>query len=418
MIQWFWRNFKAKASVRWGTFLLTGLGAVFALVNLGGTAPPSTPTKTLRTNEQPKDGWGATGVGEEQIAGVAKVIRNRGSRELETSSTRVRELQDELARTNTALEKVRESQALALKALAALQEELERVRQETVATPGNKARDKELPSEKREQGDISPGENGSGGGDTAATGPARIRKIPLPATTGKGEEEVNLPRHVRIPAGTFAKATLLTGVYAPVRSQAMPVLLKLSGDAWGPNGSKLPIREALLIGKAQGDPNSARAIVQIQTLSLVQEDGSTIEIPVNAYVTDGDGVQGVAGQYVYRMGEIVALASLTSGLASGADALSMRNLRSSVGPLGNVQQVLEGDALEFAGLKAVGGTLEKLAQIVAKRIDEITPAVYTPNGRQVTVVFIQGADLPGMRIDAGNARRPNYAWEGIDAHRY
>jgi len=207
-------------------------------------------------------------------------------------------------------------------------------------------------------------------------------------------------RAVHIPAGSFGEATLLTGAFAPTTGEPLPVLLRLEAALVGPQRTRVPIRGAFLVGKAQGDANSARAVIQLDTVSLVRPDGRAIDAKVNGWVSDADGVQGVRGTYVWRASEIAALAATAGALGAAADATAARETLVQSTPLGGATAAVTGDPLRYAGFRAAGGAAEKIAEIVARRLQEITPAVHVPGGRRVTVAFIGGVTLEGLAPEA------------------
>lgn len=394
MIKKFFRAFKQHRWVRWLTVVLVGTAAMFGLANLGAR-PAGTDSSHFDGNAPNAEvAWGDTEE-KKDIAAIAGHLKNSSDDKVRELEAKSQELQKELDKARSDIKQSKETQDKTIQDLQnALQELIERSKN---APPENHVGPQPI----------------SSADPTLNVGPARIRKIDI---ANKKPELKTKRQVVRIPPGTFVKAKLLTGVYAPAQGQALPVLLKLESIGWGPNHSRLPIRDAFIVGKANGDPNSARAIIQLEILSLVLEDGRTIEAHVNGYVTDEDGIQGVAGTYVYRTSEIVTLAAITKGLGTGADALSQRNLTSTVNPLGGVQKAITGDAMEYSGLQIVGGTLDALSQVVAKRADQIQPAVFTSNGKTVTAIFINGVDLPGLEgeIQGSSKRTP---FEGLDVHR-
>lgn len=202
---------------------------------------------------------------------------------------------------------------------------------------------------------------------------------------------------VHIPAGSFGEATLLTGVYAPVTGEPLPVLLRLDSLLVGPNRSRVPIRGAFLVGKAAGDANTSRAVVQISSVSCVLEDGRTVEKSANGYVVDADGIQGLAGQYVWNADQIAGL-SVLSGAAQGAsNALATAQTTTFAGPLGVSREVTK-DAAKFTGYNAASSAFAGIAKILEDRLKEFVPAVFVSNAsRQVTVVFIEGVTLEGFK---------------------
>ena len=254
------------------------------------------------------------------------------------------------------------------------------------------------------------------GAEKPADAMARIRKVTLP-TAKKEAQRRRAERQVRLPAGSFAEATMLTGVYAPTQGQAMPVKLRLDRAFIGPNRTQIPVQEALLVGKATGDPNSERVVVQLDRLSYVKPSGEAVEVSINGYVVDADGVQGVAGQYVWRAFDVASLAILSGALSAGADASAAKETLTQVNPLGGTSQVVTGDPLRFAGFRGLSRAGEGIDKLVAKRLEEIVPAVYVPNGQRVTVCLIDGVTLENVFVDEMKHENSRNPFAGLDLGR-
>ena len=264
-------------------------------------------------------------------------------------------------------------------ALAELRRELEVARKESA-----ESRKRELSGLERLIRDLQV--DGRAEPPAAAEGPSRFRTIEFDRKAG---------RSLHVPAGSFGEATLLTGVFAPTTGEAMPVLLKLDAALVGPQRTRIPIAGAFLVGKAQGEVNSRRAVVQLDTISVVRPDGTPFEARVNGWVTDDDGIQGLRGRYVWRAEEILALSALTGALSGGADAMAERETTAQVTPLGGVQGTVTGDPVAFAGYRSLSESFGRLSDMVSERLDEVVPAIYVPNARRVTVAFISGVTLEG-----------------------
>ncbi len=209
------------------------------------------------------------------------------------------------------------------------------------------------------------------------------------------EFEKRRSRSLHLPAGSFGEATLLTGVFAPVTGEPLPVLLRLDAALLGPQRSRVPLRGAFIVGKAQGDANSRRATVQLDTLSVVRADGTPFEAKVNGWAADDDGIQGLRGNYVWRADEVLALSSLTGALSGGADAMAQRETTTQVTPLGGTQGAVTGDPLKFAGYRSLSSAFARLSDMVSQRLNEVVPAIYVPNARTITIAFINGVTLEG-----------------------
>lgn len=214
------------------------------------------------------------------------------------------------------------------------------------------------------------------------------------------EFEKRRGRSLHVPAGSFGEATLLTGVFAPVTGEPLPVLLRLDAALIGPQRSRIPIRGAFLVGKAQGDANSRRAVVQLDTLSVVRSDGAPFEVKVNGWAADDDGIQGLRGHYVWRADEVMALSTLTGALSGGADAMAQKETTTQATPLGGLQGAVTGDPLKFAGYRSLSTAMGRLSEMVTQRLNEVVPAIYVPNARTITIAFINGATIEGFEPQA------------------
>ncbi len=243
-------------------------------------------------------------------------------------------------------------------------------------------------------------------------GAAKTDPVPPPPAPRFRTVEFEKPRgrSLHVPAGSFGEATLLTGVFAPTAGEALPVLLRLDAALVGPQRSRVPLRGAFLVGKAAGDANSRRAVVQLETLSALRPDGTPAEVKVNGWVADDDGIQGLRGQYVWRADEVLVLSSLTGALSGGADAMAQRETTSQVTPLGGVTGAVTGDPAKFAGYRSLSSAMGRLSEMVSRRLDEVVPAIYVPNARTVTVAFIGGATLEGYDVPPP----PGSPFEGLD----
>lgn len=241
--------------------------------------------------------------------------------------------------------------------------------------------------------------------------PSRIRKIRLAGP------RVNDAREVHLPAGSFAEGVLLTGCFAPVEGQALPVKIRLTGEWIAPNRTRIPLGDAFLIGKALGDANSERAVVQLEKLSYVHSTGRSIEVSVNGYIADSDGVQGAAGQYVWRAAELVGYSAVAGGVSGAGEALAQSQTSTQLNPLGGASQIVTGDLAKFAAGRGTSRAADEIQKAIAKRIDQLIPAIWVPNGRKITVTLIDGATLPGVapkELDHAHSRTP---YQGLDLDR-
>jgi conjugal transfer pilus assembly protein TraB len=114
---------------------------------------------------------------------------------------------------------------------------------------------------------------------------------------------VPAPTWVQLPAGSFVRGRLLTGLFATTHAGgALPALFAVREAFTGPNQTAIPLQGCLALGKAQADLASLRAIVQLTTLACVWPDGRTFEQAIAGYATGRDGTLGLPGRLEQRAG--------------------------------------------------------------------------------------------------------------------
>jgi hypothetical protein len=221
---------------------------------------------------------------------------------------------------------------------------------------------------------------------------------------------------LRIPTASAGEATVLNGVFAPTGGEPSPIRLRLDAAILGPSKSRVPLRDAILIGTAAGDANATRVTVELVSFSYVKQGGQSIEVPVRGYVVGEDGMEGIPGTYLYRLEDQVPLALVADGVAGFTSALAERETTRSVTPFGGATSVVTGDPLKYAGLKAAAGTSSKVGDILAERMRELRPAVWTPAEKRVKVVFLEGVTLEGFDPqEAGDGEE--HPFRELDLHR-
>jgi conjugal transfer pilus assembly protein TraB len=243
-----------------------------------------------------------------------------------------------------------------------------------------------------------------------------LRVIPMGGGEQAGDPKKRQPRTAHLPCASGGQATLLNGVFAPTSGEPSPVRLRLDAALVGPNRSRVPLRGAYLIGKAQGDANASRVTIQLDRLSVVNAEGKSVDSKVLGYVVGADGLEGVPGSYEWRAIELLPYAAVASGVSGGTEALAVGETVQSITPLGGAMSAVTGNALKYAGLRSVAGGAGKLSELVVERMREIRPAVSTKSGQVVTVVFIEGVPLEGLEAQELEADEIG-AYRGLDIHR-
>ena len=197
---------------------------------------------------------------------------------------------------------------------------------------------------------------------------------------------------VEIPAGSFVKAILLSGLDAPTggkaRSMPYPVLMRVIDKSILPNKWQADIKDCFMIGEGIGELSSERVFIRVHTLSCVTESGKTYQKKIKAYVSGEDGKVGLKGMVVSKQGALLARTLVAGFLEGMAKAFAQQNTIVSVSPLGQTQTIDTSKATQIAAVQGLSGTTKKLADFYMKLVDQTFPVIEVNAGRKVDVVFL------------------------------
>ncbi len=206
--------------------------------------------------------------------------------------------------------------------------------------------------------------------------------------------------YVYLPLGSFAKGTLLTGAYAPTdETNPLPILISIDEAFYGPSRSRIPLKGCLAIGKAVGDINSARAIIQIMNISYVMPDGRVFETEGDlGYVVDTEGILGVPGKIVRKSGRVLTGAFATGFLSGAATGLAAGETTTFITPeTGVATQIITGDFLKAAGYKGLAQAAERMSDYYARELEKITTAIRIDTGQKINLVMQKGVIIEGFQ---------------------
>lgn len=230
-------------------------------------------------------------------------------------------------------------------------------------------------------GEGTPAWQGSDGADDGLPGDGRNRRLH------------NIRQY--LPAGSFVKAALLSGLDAPTGGQAQsnpqPVLLRLVDDGTLPNQFSSRIRSCHLTAAGYGDISSERAYLRLERMSCVLRDGKVVDSPIKGFVTGEDGKAGMRGNLISKQGQMIAKA-LVSGVAGGIGS-GISEAYSSISTsatTGTVTTVDPGKIGQFGVANGFGKTLEKVADWYLQRANETYPIIEVASGRSVDIVLTEG----------------------------
>ena len=224
-------------------------------------------------------------------------------------------------------------------------------------------------------------------------------------TNPKAGANPSTPRTVRdfLPAGTFAKAILLSGLDAPTgglaKTNPQPVLLRLLDPGTLPNRFHSHIRECFITAAGYGDLASERAYLRLEKISCVLHDGTVLEKSLKGFVAGEDGKAGLRGRVVSKQGQMIARA-LIAGIAGGiGKGISQSFTTLSTSALGSVRNVSPSNIAQYGLANGFASALDRISQWYLQRANELYPVLEVDAGRTVDIVLDEGLDL-GVNLAA------------------
>jgi len=199
---------------------------------------------------------------------------------------------------------------------------------------------------------------------------------------------------VALPAGSYVKAKLMTGVEAP-EGRTYPVLLQLDYAYIMPNKKKLDLSGCFMIVKSQGDLSTERVQMQASKLSCVSKTGKMFERDVNGFVADDkDNSFAVIGSVSSKQDRVAAMAFLSSVVEGVGKALQQAQTTAQVNPMGGSSSTVTGDQLAYLGGGGAANAAGMVTQWYLKQAQNLLPTVNVGSGQDVWVVMGESVKLP------------------------
>ncbi len=223
------------------------------------------------------------------------------------------------------------------------------------------------------------------------------------------EGDVNKRKKIEnyLPAGSYAPATVISGVDASVgienQSDPRPVLIRVDGPAVTASTKDgqtqtVDITGCLITAQAIGDLSSERVFPRILGMTCSPEAGEISEFEVAGFVA-GQGKAGVRGQVVSREGDLIenaAIAGVLTGLAQTVGSIggtASGDITSDDG-IQSLGKILQAGALN-AGGEGIASAGDRLAQYYINRAEQYQPVISLYGGTHVEVVFLKGVKIDG-----------------------
>lgn len=229
-----------------------------------------------------------------------------------------------------------------------------------------------------------------------------VKDIPTEKTEG-----------IVLPAGSYVKAKLMTGVEAP-EGKTFPVLLQLDYAYIIPNNKKLDLSGCFMIAKSQGDLSTERVQMQATKLSCVSKQGRMFEREVNGFIADDkDNSFAVMGQVNSKQDRVAAMAFLSSIVEGVGKAIQQAQTTQQTNALGGSQSVVTGDQMTYMGAGGASNAASMVTQWYLKQAQNLLPTINVGSGQDVWIVMQDKVALPNdyfRKTMKGHSRESVYTY--------
>lgn len=230
------------------------------------------------------------------------------------------------------------------------------------------------------------------------TGPS-IVSFPAPA---------NQKKVITLPAGSFVKAKLMTGVEAPP-GKTYPVLIQLDYVYKLPNEHELDLSGCFMIAKATGNLNLERVEVQVTKLSCVSMKGEMFERPINGFIADQkDNSFALRGRVSSKQDRKAFAAFMASVVDGVGKALKEAQQTHDTTALGGSQSVLTGSTSKYLVGGGASQAASQVAQWYLNQADQLLPTINVGSGRDVWIVMQDAVDLPKEFFQGVQNEKPRF----------
>lgn len=203
--------------------------------------------------------------------------------------------------------------------------------------------------------------------------------------------------------GDVVPVKLITGVNAPVDGTPYPVVFKIAGPITGPDGSTLDVGEARLIAAAQGSEADSRALFRFTDLALRHRDGRRSVVKVDGWIVGEDGIRGMSGQLIDKLGRLIAATAGISFVAAWGERVENQGRTTYIMPGGYAMETAgDSKTLDYAGASAITDSANRLGQILLDRYEKLVPVVEILPGREVVAVFSSMTEIELLEDDIGD----------------
>ena len=197
---------------------------------------------------------------------------------------------------------------------------------------------------------------------------------------------------------SFMPAKLLTGLKAKTvesaRGDPEPILLRVQAPAILPNEIRAELQGCLVVAHGYGSLASERVEARLVSINCMNGIGqSIIEADITGIVVDKDGVKGLAGHPVSKMGTNLARLAFAAAIEGAGSAFSDQASTVSVSPLGQTQSIDPGQIGRAGVGEGVSKAASEYGRIIADLVRQQAPVLEVGPTKDVTVVLTEGVWL-------------------------
>lgn len=219
------------------------------------------------------------------------------------------------------------------------------------------------------------------------SGPSTI-SFPVQSSAARSEMTI------KVPAGSYLKAKLLTGVEAS-ESRPVPVLLQADYFFVGPNKTKIDLSGCFIIAKSQGNLSIERVEMQTDKISCVSKSGKMFERGLNGFVADGNdssfGITGIVNSKQSRVASMAFLSSVVQGIGS---AIQQAQTSTQTNALGGSSSVITGDQAKHMAAGGVSNAASLVTNWYLQHAQNLLPTINVGSGQDVWLILQDTVDLP------------------------
>ena len=215
------------------------------------------------------------------------------------------------------------------------------------------------------------------------------------AVTDQAKENLTM-----LPAGSFVRAKVLTGVKANAK-YPYNVLLELEYAYMGPNNTRIPLQGCRVVAGATSDLSIERVILSPHTLSCVRENGEYIQRKIDGFVAGRDSENGMEGEVDNKQDKVFFQAMLAGIVQGASQAYKIANTQQQLVPTndGNAAVVtnFKGKFEELALALGLAKPAEMVTSWYLEQAKALLPTIRIVSGDDVWIIMTDSVDVPDLK---------------------